>query len=250
MSKHHFLPHELCERLAPEDMGLVYTSVERISLRGRRTIQSAAEETCLVVIEGCVAYACAGQAGHAVLCDMLYVPVDAAITLEGTECVLMRYGAPCARSTSFAHIQFADVDADERHKTYGTAENGTRRDVWNCIDERFDSSRFLVGICFGSAGGWTAWPPHEHGEKREEVYVYFNMGDGFALQCVYEDMEKPDAVALVQNGHLVAIPAGYHPNVGCPKTGIRYIYCMVSTTPEDRAFMDLRTQAQYGDRLV
>jgi 5-deoxy-glucuronate isomerase len=104
-------------------------------------------------------------------------------------------------------------------------------------------------MCCGGFGSWTAWPPHEHGEKREEVYVYFGMDDGFALQCVYDDLENPSELFLVRDGHLVAIPGGYHPNVGCPKTGIRYIYCMVSTAAEDRNFMDLNIQRQFGDKL-
>ena len=48
---------------------------------------------------------------------------------------------------------------------------------------------------------------------------------------------------------IVAIPQGYHPNVGCPKSGIRYVYCMVSLEAEDRNFMDLRTQRIFGERL-
>ncbi len=250
MKKHHFKPNETLKLLKPGDLGLVYTSVQRVEIGPSPVaIDSGDEEICLVIIDGEVSYRCADKSGSAVLGDMLYLPRASTIELAGGPGVAIRYGAPCTRKTSFAHIAFKDVDGDERHKVYGKVEQGTRRDVWNFIDEKFDSSRLLMGICYGAPGGWTAWPPHEHGEKREEVYVYFNMGDGFALQCVYQDMADPDAIALVQNGHLVAIPAGYHPNVGCPKTGIRYVYCMVSTTAEDRQFMDLHTQSIYGDKL-
>ena len=250
MARHHFKPSETLALLKPGDLGLVYTSVQRFEVNGTAVpVASGNEEICLVVIEGELSYRFEDKSATAVLGDMLYLPIESAIELAGGPAVVIRYGAPCVRKTSFAHIAFKDVDADERHKVYGKVEQGTRRDVWNFIDESFDSSRLLMGICYGAPGGWTAWPPHEHGEKREEVYVYFNMGDGFGLQCVYENMDDPNAVELVQNGHLIAIPAGYHPNVGCPKTGIRYVYCMVSTTAEDRQFMDLRTQAIYGDKL-
>lgn len=248
MPKKHYFPEELLYRLDPADMGLVYTSVQRLEL-GEAVIFTEAEETCLVVIQGDISYRHEAGNGTAVFCDMLYVPVGTKLELSGKDAVVMQYGAPCDSRHEFAHIRFADVDADARHKIYGKTEEGTHCDVWNCIDESFPSERFLVGICQGAPGGWTAWPPHEHGEKREEVYVYFSMDDGFAIQCVYEDMKRPDAVALVQDGHLVAIPAGYHPNVGCPKGGIRYVYCMVSTKAGDRAFMDLNIQRQYGDKL-
>lgn len=249
MPKYHFKPEETCSLLKPAAMGLVHTSLQRLEISAAEMLlKSREEELCLVVIEGKLAYRHQDATGTAELGDMLYVPINSEIALLNGPAVVIRYGAPCARPTAFAHIRFKDVDADERHKTYGKTELGTRREVWNFIDEKFDSSRFLMGICFGAPGGWTAWPPHEHGEKREEVYVYFNMDDGFALQCVYDDMQEAK-VALVQNGHVISIPSGYHPNVGCPKTGIRYVYCMVSTTAEDRNFMDLHTQEIYGNKL-
>ena len=75
------------------------------------------------------------------------------------------------------------------------------------------------------------------------------MGKGFAAQFVYDDMDEPAVVALVREGDVVTIPHGYHPNVGCPCGGIFYAYVMVSTTADDRNFMDLRTQKIYGDKL-
>jgi 5-deoxy-glucuronate isomerase len=248
--KYHFLPNEVTTKLEPCDLGLAYTSIQRLEISNQISIESGGEELCLVVIRGEVLYQQGKQTGNAQVCDILYLPMEETILLTAEDAVVMRFGASCARKTSFAHISFSSVDADEhRHHRYGKASNGTARDVWNCIDEKFDSSRFLVGICFGNLGGWTAWPPHEHGEKREETYCYFNMEDGFGLQCVYDEMQQKDSVALVQEGHVISIPTGYHPNVGCPKTGLKYVYCMVSKTPEDRNFMDLHTQQIYGDRL-
>lgn len=249
--KQYFKAPELLEKQEPAALGMVYTSVQRIEVGPAPvTVESGAEELCLVCIGGRVDYAACGQTGTAVQMDMLYLPIESSLQLTAPEGgVLMRYGAPCARKTKFAHIRFADVDADDRHKVYGKVENGTRRDVWNYIDESFDSSRFLTGICRGANGGWTAWPPHEHGKEREETYVYFGMGDGFAAQFVYDDMNEPAVVALVRDGDVVTIPHGYHPNVGCPCGGICYAYVMVSTTAEDRNFMDLRTQQIYGDKL-
>ena len=246
--KYHFLPEQTKRLIEPSEMGLLYTSVRRLDL-GAASVHSGGEELCLAVLQGEASYRCGEHQGNVVCRDMLYIPPNETVELAGSA-VVMRYGAPCARKTRFAHIAFKDVDADDRHKIYGDAANGSGRDVWNYIDEHFDSSRFLVGICAGNAGAWTAWPPHKHGKKREEVYAYFGMGDGFGLQCVYEDMENPATVTLVRDGHLVAIPEGYHPNVGCPKTGIQYVYCMVSVTPEDRDFMDLSIQRVYGDKLA
>lgn len=247
--KAHFLPQETLELLKPEDLGTVYSSAQRVELNGQPvTLKSGAEELCLVVIEGEANFACAGQTGIAVQCDMLYVPIESEIELSGANGVVIRFGAPCTKAYPFGHIRFKDVDADDRHKVYGKVENGTRRDVWNYINESFPSGRFLTGICFGRDGGWTAWPPHEHGKEREELYVYFGMGNGFGVQCVYDEFDTANAY-VVQDGHLVSIPKGYHPNCGCPCGGLRYVYCMVSTTEGDREFMNLRTQRIFGDKL-
>jgi 5-deoxy-glucuronate isomerase len=247
--KFHFTAGETLKHLHPTDLGHRYTSLQRFEIgQGDVWIESGSEELCLVVVKGQLSYWYGDRAGAALLGDVLYLPIDSRITLANGPAALVRFGAPCSRKTHFAHIPFSEVNADSRHKVYGMAESATRRDVWNFIDEKFDSSRFLAGICYGASGCWTAWPPHEHGDKREETYVYFDMDDGFALQCVYDEMGEAN-VALVRDGDVVAIPKGYHPNVGCPKTGIRYVYCMVSLKAEDRDFMDLHIQGIYGDRL-
>ncbi|WRS26180.1 5-deoxy-glucuronate isomerase [Oscillospiraceae bacterium MB08-C2-2] len=246
----HFKPEELLQRLEPKAMQLTYTSAQRIELKDTEVIvESGNEEVCLVCISGQADYTYHAQSGEAVLRDILYLPTDAQVVLKSKSAVFIRFGAPCTRKTTFAHIVFKEVDGDSRHKVYGKQENGTKRDVWNCIDEAFDSARFLVGFCKGCPGGWTAWPPHEHAEKREETYVYFDMANAFGAQFVYDELDNPHDVALIQEGHLVSIPSGYHPNCGCPAGAISYVYCMVSTTEDDRNFMDLTTQKIYGDKL-
>ena len=168
--KQYYHKNELLRRIPPEEMGLKYTSVQRIEVNEPVVVESGEEELCFLVIAGELGYEVNGKTDTAVMLDMLYLPIHSSIRfLPGRDGVLMRYGAPCDRETSFGHIRFRDVDADERHKVYGTVEQNTRRDVWNYIDEKFDSSRFLTGICRGANGGWTSWPPHEHGKEREEV---------------------------------------------------------------------------------
>lgn len=248
----HLLPHQLLDRVPPAVMGHRLTSVQRVELtRGRPATISAgeAEEVLVVCIAGPVTWRQDDAHGVAVEKDFLYLPPGETLTMGGEGAAVMRFGAPCERATSFAHLSFAEADADERHKTYGDTAQGSRRDVWNLLDESFDSQRFLAGICTGRPGGWTAWPPHEHGDKREETYVYFGMGDAFGVQFVYDDgdgMDDPLAVALVRDGHVVAVPRGYHPSAGCPAGPISYAYVMVSLQPDDRDFMDLTIQPRFG----
>ena len=234
--------------LSPADMGLAYGSFEKRVLDGETAFDSGGQELALVVLGGAVTYAIGDARGAAEHRDVLYLPIHERISLCGKATVLC-YGAPCTKKTAFAHIPFKAVDGDERHKQYGSPAQSTARHVWNCIDDAFDASRLLLGFCDGEPGGWTAWPPHEHGQAREEIYYYTGLGDGFALQCVYDDLTQSDAVRIVREGDLISIPGGYHPNVGCPKTGIHYLFCMVSVQEGNRQFMDLTIQKEFGDKL-
>jgi len=252
MNSVHLLPDQLRDRLEPGDLGQELTSAQRIEPRAEATsVATGEEEMVAIVIRGSVSFACSTTRGTAVTRDMVYVPRRSTLGLTSTDGgVVMCYWVPCDRDTSFAHIAFADVDADPaRHHVYGDQATGSRRDVWDAIDAGFDSQRMLVGLCSGRPGGWTAWPPHEHAEQREETYVYFGMGDAFGVQLVYDDgpgMDRPANVALVQEGHLVSVPGGYHPSVGCPAGPISYAYFMASRRKEAREFMDLIIQPRFG----
>jgi len=182
--------------------------------------------------------------------DMIYIPRRKRIQLYSKNAVIMYFSAPTEIDTQFLYIDFLSIDKNPNtHKIFGSSENNCKRSVWNFIDSDFNCSRLMMGLCESDAGGWTAWPPHEHAEKREEVYVYFNMGNAFGVQCVYDNMDNPYDVAMIRDGDLISIPKGYHPNVGCPDGKISYIYCMVSKIPGDRNFMDLKIQEIYGDKF-
>jgi len=250
--KYHFKPHELTgQPLRPGQMGLEYTSVQRLDNLGSAVVDSGEEEVCLVCLHGALEYRAAGISGSACTKDMLYLPRRTTVELQALpETVVMRFGAPADRDTRFAHLAFSMVDTDPaRHKAYGRREANCRREVWDFIGDGFPARRLMVGLCRGETGGWTAWPPHEHASKREEVYVYFDMGRAFGLQCVYEDLDRPLAVALVTEGDLVSVPRGYHPSVACPGGRMSLVYCMAAKQPGDRHFMDLNIQAVYGDKF-
>jgi 5-deoxy-glucuronate isomerase len=260
--RYHLHPADLVETKNPGELGLAFTSVRRIEASpGRSTsVKTTNTEMCLVVIKGEADFVCrlpasaaeknrGPEKGRAVFKDMIFLPPDSSADISG-KAVLMAYEAPSELGADYAHIRFKDIDADPAtHKKYGKTETGCLRDVWNYVDSGFRCSRLMMGICEGRAGGWTAWPPHEHGNEREEVYVYFDMGLSFGVQCVYEDLASPVGAFIVREGDLVSIPKGYHPNVGCPAGRINYIYCMTAKVPGERNFMDLRIQKEYGEKF-
>lgn len=155
MNKHHFTPSEILRRHEPKDLQMTYTSARRLNIKDSTVILSGQEEMCLFCLKGTAEYTFNDVCGEVSAKDMLYIPIDSKITLDG-DAVIMQFGAPCSRKTDFAYIKFSDVDKSERHKVYGKKEDGTLRDVWNYIDDNFNSSRFLVGMCKGEKGGWTA----------------------------------------------------------------------------------------------
>jgi 5-deoxy-glucuronate isomerase len=162
----------------------------------------------------------------------------------------MQIGSPCHRDTDFAHLRYSEIAKDpNRHKVFGLTETSSLRDVYMFLDDKFNASRLMMGICEGTPGAWTSWPPHEHAKEREELYVYFDMGKSFSIQCVYEDLATPLFCGFVRDGDMVAIPKGFHPNVSCPGGRITYLYAMAARTPGKRDFMALNIQREFGEKL-
>jgi 5-deoxy-glucuronate isomerase len=249
--KYLFRPDELVDGVRGDMSGLEFLSCQRIELQYRaplHRLETDQEETVLICINGEVQYEHGGESAVMDTMDMLYLPREDEIGLRARHtAVVMRIGAPSDRDTDFVHIRFSDLQRDpSRHKVFGSAKDNSLRDVYMYIDDTVNASRLLVGIGQGRAGGWTVWPPHEHGAEKEELYVYFDMGRAFGIQCVYEDLASPLFCGIVREGDMVAVPGGFHPNVGCPGGRISYIYAMAARVPGQRDFMALRFQEEFG----
>jgi len=252
--KYLFRPDELKAGVSGEECGLDFLSCQRIELDSDNpavTVGTGPEEVVLVCIGGQVDYDFDGTTGTARFKDFLYLPWQSTVKLETThKAILMRIGALCEHDTDFAHIRFSDVAKDSsRHRVYGFAENNSLRDVYMYIDDKFNASRLLMGIGQGSTGGWTVWPPHEHGDEKEELYIYFDMGKAFGVQCVYETLDDPLFCGIVRDGDMVSVPRGYHPNAGCPGGRISYVYAMAARAAGEREFMALHIQEEFGDKF-
>jgi 5-deoxy-glucuronate isomerase len=75
----------------------------------------------------------------------------------------------------------------------------------------------MAGVTWSDPGNWTSWPPHEHGDLAEELYVYYDMPpEAFGIQMVYTDKMEPERVEMVRDGDVVIMPKGFHPNVSIP----------------------------------
>jgi 5-deoxy-glucuronate isomerase len=114
----------------------------------------------------------------------------------------------------------------------------TTRDLNIIIGDNVRAGRILAGFTRSAPGNWTSWPPHEHTELLEEVYVYFDMpAPAFGIQLVYTQPNQPEFVGLVRDGDAVLMPGGYHPNVAAPGHSINFIWMMAAHREvQDRLF--------------
>jgi 5-deoxy-glucuronate isomerase len=250
MTKYLFHPDELTRGVSGAELGLDFLSCRRIELDAttRATIETRGEETLLVCIGGQAAFSYNDTRGALNFKDFLYVPWKSTVELRTDHrAVVMQIGSPSDRDTVFAHLTFSDVARDPaRHKVFGQAETASLRDVFMYVDDQFPAARLLAGLCEGRPGSWTGWPPHEHGDEKEELYVYFDMGNAFGIQCAFDALDKPLFFAMVRDGDAVPVRAGYHPSVACPGGRMCYIYAMAARIPGERSFMSLRVMDQFG----
>jgi 5-deoxy-glucuronate isomerase len=94
------------------------------------------------------------------------------------------------------------------------------------------SEMLRAGYTEADPGNWTSFPPHRH-DGVPEVYIFTGMKKGFGLQMDWS--EKGENVYLVRDGDAVGFNEGYHPNVGDPTTGLKFLWVMSS---------DLKTQSK------
>lgn len=206
------------------------TSYVAFSTAERETALLCMRGGCTVEVDG---------ARHALgLYDAIYVPRDSAVAVTtDAEVDLVECAAEVAGAYPLQVVPYQQVRQNPAQKfTAGGAS--TSRDLNIVIGDNVRAGRILMGFTKSQPGNWTSWPPHEHSELLEEVYVYFDMpAPAFGIQLVYTEPNAPELVSVVREGDAVLMPAGYHPNVAAPGHGINFIWMMAAHREvEDRKF--------------
>lgn len=112
---------------------------------------------------------------------------------------------------------------------FDTGTPSSSRHVNICLGKNVEAGRLLVGFTVSEPGNWTSWPPHEHAEMLEEMYVYFDMpAPAYGVQLVYNNTDYPELVTVVRDGDAVLMPSGYHPNVSVPWHRISFLWAMAA----------------------
>lgn len=170
--------------------------------------------------------------------DGIYVPRDNQIEVAADEKVdLAEFSAEVAQRYPVQFVSYAEISKDPSLK-FSTGTPGQQRHLNIVIGKNVQAGRLLVGFTFSEPGNWTSWPPHEHAEMLEEMYVYFDMpAPGFGIQLVYNNTDYPELITAVRDGDAVLMPSGYHPNVSIPGHRIGFLWAMAAhRESEDRVF--------------
>jgi 5-deoxy-glucuronate isomerase len=237
--------------VSPANSDLSHLQYARILLdevEPKVSFETGERETALLCMKGACRVVVNGAVHEIGLHDGIYVPRGSAVEVSTTtEVDLVECAAEVKGDYPLQVIRYADVQKDPalRFRAGGEA---TSRDLNIVFGENVRAGRLLLGFTRSLPGNWTSWPPHEHTDLAEELYVYFDMpAPAFGIQLVYTQPDKPEFVSLVHDGDAVLMPAGYHPNVAAPGHSINFIWMMAAHREvEDRKFGVVNVQPGFN----
>jgi 5-deoxy-glucuronate isomerase len=213
----------------------------RLNLRGGAgyRLSSPTLELNAVLVKGRARFRGKKLSGELAKLDSLYLPADEAVDLEASaDCIFYIPGAPYEGIGEAFFRKFeTGLPVGQIHQVHG--HGASRREVFFTINPEVPASRLICGFAFGGEGSWTSWPPHEHGNHLEEVYCYFDMpAPRMGMHFSYIEPGKilGGACHVVNNGHVVLIPRGYHPTLALPGGSNTYLWAMASLTHESRRY--------------
>lgn len=180
--------------------------------------------------------------------DAMYVPRDSAIEVRTSSSVdLAEFSADVSRKYPVQVVRYADVVTDPGLR-FETGSSGSQRKLNMLLAKNVEAGRLIAGLTHSEPGNWTSWPPHEHAEMLEELYVYVDMPHpAYAIQLVYNNTEYPEFVTVVRDGDAVLMPSGYHPNVSIPGHSVGFLWAMAAHREvADRQFGVVNIQPDFS----
>ncbi|MBO8131035.1 MAG: 5-deoxy-glucuronate isomerase [Candidatus Marinimicrobia bacterium] len=214
----------------PENSYLKYLSCARIILDNevpKVEVETKKNEFGLIVINGEGVANIEGKTFNLKKFDALYLPPGTKYVLETeTNLDVAECQSPAEKGDSVKFIPFDEIKNDPNFAV-DAGDATYKRKVYKMIDVNVNAERLLAGVTIGEPGNWTSWTPHEHTESKEEVYLYIDMpAPAYGVQLVYDD--EVDLAYRVQQDDAVAIHRGFHPNVGIPGCGIKFVWLMAA----------------------
>jgi 5-deoxy-glucuronate isomerase len=235
--------------VSPANSPMQHLAYARIILD--REVSSASfrapgRETGLIVLSGKAAVTVDGQTTELGEYDAVYIPRDASVEITSEGADIAEFSAEVSERHPMQVVRYLDAAKDGSLRfTAGTAAQ--QRVVTVLIGKNVQANRLLAGFTVSDPGNWTSWPPHEHAEMLEEIYVYFDMPHpAFGIQLLYNDTQYPETITAVRDGDAVAIPSGYHPNVAVPGHRITFLWALAAhREKEDRVYGVVNVQPEF-----
>jgi 5-deoxy-glucuronate isomerase len=212
------------------------------------SLETKHRETGLIVLSGSARVTVDGQEFDLVQYDGIYIPARCSVRVSsGGDADLAEFSADVDGRYPLQVVRHAEISNDPALR-FATGGANARRTVNIVFGKNVQAGRLVAGFTVSEPGNWTSWPPHEHAEMLEEMYVYFDMPEpAFAIQMVYNDTRYPELVTVVRDGDAVLMPAGYHPNVSVPGHCITFLWAMAAHREvEDRQFGVVNVQPGFG----
>lgn len=210
-------------------------------------IAASDRETGLIVLAGSATLQANGETHALARFDAAYIPRDCAFEITTDTTVdIAEFASAVDGKHPLQIVPYADVQKDST-LYFKTGVPSAEREVSVMIGKNVEAGRLLIGVTISDSGNWTSWPPHEHAEMLEEVYVFFDMpSPAYGVQFVYNDTNYPEFITAVREGDAVIIPRGYHPNVAVPGHPICFLWALAAHREnEDRKYGVVNVQPEF-----
>jgi 5-deoxy-glucuronate isomerase len=236
--------------ISPANSAMQHMVYSRILLKDgskRVTIPASGRETGMIVLSGSATLRANGQTHQLSRLDGAYVPRDCATEIDTSSSAdIAEFSAEVDAKHPLQIVRYADVKNDST-LYFKTGVAAAQREVSVVIGKNVEAGRLLIGFTISDGGNWTSWPPHEHAEMLEEVYVFFDMPPpAYGVQFVYNDTNYPEFITAVRDGDAVIIPRGYHPNVAVPGHPICFLWALAAHREnEDRKYGVVNVQPEF-----
>jgi 5-deoxy-glucuronate isomerase len=227
--------------ISPQNSSMKHLAYGRVILDANThsvDFKSGGSEIGLICLSGECSIDVDGEINTIGQYDSIYIPRDSDVKISTTSSVdLAECSADVDNKYPLRIVRYAEVkDNSSLSFDTGTANNMRRVNI--TLGKNVEAGRILAGFTTSEPGNWTSFPPHEHAEMLEELYVYYDMPKpAFGIQLVYTNPDEPEFVGLVHDGDAVVMPKGFHPNVSVPGHPINFVWMMAAHREvEDRQF--------------
>jgi 5-deoxy-glucuronate isomerase len=229
---------------------LAYARIILNSSKPRISFSNDNRETGLICLSGKATVKTDGKEFELLPYDGLYIPRDSQIEVSTTNTAdVAEFSSDVTRKYTPQLVRHEEASKDPA-LSFSTGGPGSLRKVTLVIAKNVQAGRLIAGFTHSDPGNWTSWPPHEHANMLEEMYVYFEMPEpAYGIQLVYNDTEYPELVTAVRDGDAVLMPSGYHPNASVPGHRIAFLWAMAAHREvEDRQFGVVNVQPEFHQK--